>query len=864
MADIALKTSLPGTGSIFDAGLNVPEDPLARGRLGVSALNGVEADIETAFRTVFNKTSISDVYGLVVAQGIDALIERLAQSGIARDTARTSLDTIDSLVSKAASYPLFPTNSIKQFYVTEAGDILTHPNDEPLAKTADKIDRLQEFALALTSLAKDPIEGLPVKTRERLLGSLQALKAEVLTPRTEGQHEVKESTPSLEIPNAPTGWVSDAIEIGASGRLEKFKLDLDLEHSYIGALTVELVAPDRTSIKLHDQSGEGATSIKKTFTLESEGMRALEGKEINGRWRIRILDNDGYNDTGKLKSWKLDVTSRGGTGSAETYGEAKKKALYAGAGAIGRRLATTGSADFKSRAFDFTADLVKTSPYGDIRSILLSGLNVTKSSLTAADQARFDKELVPLVAPETPDYDTIFRLKYNADGTYTAQKRSLNFVVMFGSEEDNLIYNGGKRMIEAQGFTKQESGKPGYELYVKKVNQNDPSAPCQELRTYVAQMNGNNMFAAMSDPDIDVIQYDGHSNLGRNIENSLKNAPELAGSKILALGACATTDRSFMLRQKWQDTKRVQLINTYESTYFNWEIENGRKYLNYSENLMLMFGMQEGMAKLKGWKGEGSLGDVLKHATDSWEHTKDINYTNPSHLEQLMLWDLDKNGMPDGIQLVWDGDRVKPDDVVASEFKATAPAVPWNRLEGSKIFETTQSLDTFGRYNPIMKAAYDVRTMRPGGFQDLGETGPLVSVSKAAGSRAWTITGNSWYSHSSVEALRFEAHYSFADAALRESTNPQVRRMSQAEKNIMKLMFAASSLKYDQGWADDRIWNASLEKHGFPQIDYSVFEAELSWEHNQPRDMLAGNFRNIPRLKEALGAEIVAALENVR
>ena len=110
---------------------------------------------------------------------------------------------------------------------------------------------------------------------------------------------------------------------------------------------------------------------------------------------------------------------------------------------------------------------------------------------------------------------------------------------------------------------------------------------------------------AMSDPDIDVIQYDGHSNLGRNIENSLRAAPELAGSKILSLGACATTDRAFLIRNKFQDPKRVQLINTYESTYFNWEVRDGKKYMNYSENLMLMFGLQESMSKLKAYKERG-------------------------------------------------------------------------------------------------------------------------------------------------------------------------------------------------------------------------------------------------------------------
>ncbi len=164
-----------------------------------------------------------------------------------------------------------------------------------------------------------------------------------------------------------------------------------------------------------------------------------------------------------------------------------------------------------------TADLALKTTLPGTGSIFDAGLNVPADPI--------DKELVALVAPETPDYDTIFQLKYGADGRATAEKRSLNFVVMFGNEEDDLFYNGGIEMIKAQGFAKVDTDKPGYEMFVKKVNQNDPAKPCQEIRTYVAHMNGRNMMQAMSDPDIDLIQYDGHSNLGRNIRTASRTRP---------------------------------------------------------------------------------------------------------------------------------------------------------------------------------------------------------------------------------------------------------------------------------------------------------------------------------------------------
>lgn len=855
MADLALKSN------VFDPGLPVPEDPIARSRLGIAALDGVEPEFEAAVKRSLDKSSIADVYGAITGGGIDALIDRLAANGVPRDAARDGLGKIETLVSKAGSYQLLPSGSKAQFYVTEAGDLLTHPNQDPIQDPKEKIDRLHALALTLVEQPNDPIDGLPQNTRERLLTALDSLKTEVLTPRGEGERIVQESRPNLDIPDHPGGWVSDTMDVEKSGRLADISVDVDISHTWIGDLTVELVAPDRSSVKLHDRQGGGDRDIKKTFTLDDAGMRALEGKEVNGRWRVRLLDSQGR-DVGKLNSWKVDITTRGSTGSAEQYGEARKKALYAGAGAIARRLTSHGPADFRSQAFDLTADLIKTCPYFDVRSIMIAGLNNSKQELTAADRTRFEKELVPLVAPETPDYDTIFQLQYGPDGRSTANKRSLNFVCMYGSEEDDLIYDGGIEMIQAQGFEEKDSDKPGYRLFTKEVNQNDPDAPCQEIRTYVAKMNGRNMMQAMSDPDIDVIQYDGHSNLGRNIENSLANAPELAGSKILALGACATTDRAFMIRNRFPDSKRVQLINTYESTYFNWQERDGEKFMNYSENMMLMFGLQKAMSDLKPWKGDDGISRVLKRATDSWSHSKDVNYTNPGRLEQLLLWDLDKNGLPDGGQQVWDGGRVKPAEVVQAEFEPRQPDQPVNRLDGTKVFAAVQSLDTFGRYNPVTRKAYNVRTIQSRGFEDLGRDGPMVRVARNMAG-GWSVTANSWYSHASVEALRAALHHEFIGAAMRETNDYQVRRLSTGDRNVMKLLFAAASLEYDNEWRDDRIWEAMLNQFNYPAgIEFHDLSSVLHWEHDQPRDELAGNFRNISMVKERIGEDVAGRLDD--
>src|SRR5690606_1828790 len=156
-----------------------------------------------------------------------------------------------------------------------------------------------------------------------------------------------------------------------SGRLQDVKVHLDLSHTYIGDLTVELVAPDRSSVKLHDKTGGRTQNIEKTFTLNDEALRALEGKEVNGRWRVRIIDS-ASRDAGARNGWQREIGARGSTHASDRYGEDKTKALYAGAGALARRLASAGDDGLQSRAFDLTADLVKTSPYQDVRTLLIA------------------------------------------------------------------------------------------------------------------------------------------------------------------------------------------------------------------------------------------------------------------------------------------------------------------------------------------------------------------------------------------------------------------------------------------------------------------------------------------------------------
>ncbi|MEU3406654.1 S8 family peptidase [Streptomyces sp. NPDC006670] len=75
-------------------------------------------------------------------------------------------------------------------------------------------------------------------------------------------------------------------------------VSVDIKHTYIGDLKVDLVAPDGTLYNLHNRTGGSADDIVKTVTVNASSEVA------NGVWKLRVSDNAAA-DTGKIDSWAL-------------------------------------------------------------------------------------------------------------------------------------------------------------------------------------------------------------------------------------------------------------------------------------------------------------------------------------------------------------------------------------------------------------------------------------------------------------------------------------------------------------------------------------------------------------------------------
>ena len=126
-------------------------------------------------------------------------------------------------------------------------------------------------------------------------------------------------SPSLAIPDLQT--VSDAITVADSGTVTSVTVAVDITHTYIGDLKIDLVAPDGTTKTLHNRSGGGNDDIDQMYTPD------FEGESIAGTWTLRIRDN-ANSDSGTLNDWTLTINHGSTTtaspvtsvsGSGDTY-----------------------------------------------------------------------------------------------------------------------------------------------------------------------------------------------------------------------------------------------------------------------------------------------------------------------------------------------------------------------------------------------------------------------------------------------------------------------------------------------------------------------------------------------------------------
>ena len=92
---------------------------------------------------------------------------------------------------------------------------------------------------------------------------------------------------------------SPVVVSGRSGQAPAVaQVDVDIQHTYIGDLRVDLVAPDGSTYLLHNRSGGSTDNLVRNYSVD------LSAEDLDGNWRLRVTDR-GRGDTGTLVGWSV-------------------------------------------------------------------------------------------------------------------------------------------------------------------------------------------------------------------------------------------------------------------------------------------------------------------------------------------------------------------------------------------------------------------------------------------------------------------------------------------------------------------------------------------------------------------------------
>lgn len=118
---------------------------------------------------------------------------------------------------------------------------------------------------------------------------------------------VGEGARAVAIPDDNTEGVTSVINLSDEGNVNDISVDVDINHTYIGDLQLDLISPAGVTSRLHNNAGAFRHDIKRAFDLDSTPeLQRMQGQPVKGDWMLRILDI-APEDEGRLNNWSIRI-----------------------------------------------------------------------------------------------------------------------------------------------------------------------------------------------------------------------------------------------------------------------------------------------------------------------------------------------------------------------------------------------------------------------------------------------------------------------------------------------------------------------------------------------------------------------------
>lgn len=123
---------------------------------------------------------------------------------------------------------------------------------------------------------------------------------------------------AMDVPQAinDNSSITSNINVTDSYCIGDVNVEVDITHTYIGDLIVELKSPQGTIVRLHNRTGGSTDNLVRVYdqgVTNPDGPGSLNdfnGQIVTGTWMLTVSDNAGA-DIGTLNAWKLKIASSG-------------------------------------------------------------------------------------------------------------------------------------------------------------------------------------------------------------------------------------------------------------------------------------------------------------------------------------------------------------------------------------------------------------------------------------------------------------------------------------------------------------------------------------------------------------------------
>ncbi len=116
-----------------------------------------------------------------------------------------------------------------------------------------------------------------------------------------------QAEPKVAIPDDHAPGITSTLTQTQAGKVKDLVVSVDIEHTYIGDLHVELVSPSGFSAILHDTAGGSSDNLSRSYDLASTpALAGFIAESIPGDWQLRVRDL-AHADEGQLNSWGLKI-----------------------------------------------------------------------------------------------------------------------------------------------------------------------------------------------------------------------------------------------------------------------------------------------------------------------------------------------------------------------------------------------------------------------------------------------------------------------------------------------------------------------------------------------------------------------------